>query len=373
MSDICLAHHFAHLDDPRRDQGKRHSLQHILVIALCAVVAGAEGWDDIATFARAKADWLGPRLGLKHGTPSGDTFRRVFSSICPEAFARGFISWVEAVARETAGEVIAIDGKTLRRSYEKDDPKAALHMISAWACQQRLVLAQERVAQKSNEITAIPALLETLALKGCIVTLDAMGTQTKIAEKIRAKGADYVLALKSNQETLYREVRAYFEEGAKRQWRGMPVGHAQTVDLGHGRKEVRRVWVSSDVEWVPKFEAWRDLGSIVMIEYERHTQQGVSLERRFYISSLQGVAPERMLSIIRSHWGIENRLHWVLDVVFREDESRIRRGNGAQNMAVLRHLALNLLRKDKTKRLSLRMKRKRAGWDDAFLAHLVGM
>ncbi|HMB94159.1 MAG TPA: ISAs1 family transposase [Rhodothermales bacterium] len=259
----------------------------------------------------------------------------------------------------------------MRRSYEKDDPKAALHMISAWACEQHLVLAQEKVLNKSNEITAIPALLEVLDLEGCIVTLDAMGTQTEIAAQIRKQKADYVLALKGNQGTLHREVRTYFEEGHERHWRAMPVDYAETCDLGHGRKEVRRLWISTDVAWLPKAEAWRDLSSIVMIEHERHTPSGISLERRFYISSLR-VEAEQMLGIIRSHWGIENQLHWVLDVVFREDESRIRRDHGGQNMAVLRQVALNLLRKDETKRLSLRMKRKRAGWNDAFLAQVVG-
>lgn len=372
MPETCFTDHFDHLDDPRRDQGKRHRLDHLLVMALCAVVAGADGWDDIATFARAKADWLGQRLDLTHGTPSGDTFRRVLAALSPEAFAQGFVRWVEAVAQKTTGEVIAIDGKTLRRSYEKDDPKAALHIISAWACQQRLVLAQEKVSDKSNEITAIPALLEVLDLKGCIVTLDAMGTQTEIAEQIRDQQADYVLALKGNQGTLHREVRAYFEEGRKRHWHAMPVEYAETCDLGHGRKEVRRLWISTDVAWLPKREAWADLSSIVMIEHERHTHSGVSLECRFYISSL-AVEAHQMLRLIRSHWGIENGLHWVLDVVFREDESRIRRGHGGQNMAVVRQIALNLLRKDETKRLSLRMKRKRAGWDDAFLAQVVGI
>lgn len=372
MSETCFTDYFDHLDDPRRDQGKRHLLDHLLVMALCAVVAGADGWDDIATFAHAKADWLGHRLDLKHGTPSGDTFRRVFAALCPEAFARGFVRWVEALAQKTAGEVIAIDGKTLRRSYEKDDPKAALHVISAWASEQHLVLAQEKVNDKSNEITAIPALLEVLDLEGCIVTLDAMGTQTEIAERIREQEADYVLALKGNQGTLHHEVRAYFEEGQARQWRAMPVTYAQTCDLGHGRKEVRRLWISTDVDWLPKAEAWCDLSSIVMLEHERHAPSGISLERRFYISSL-AVEAQKMLGIIRRHWGIENQVHWVLDVVFREDESRVRRDHGGQNMAVLRQLALNLLRKEETKRLSLRMKRKRAGWDEAFLAQVVGL
>jgi predicted transposase YbfD/YdcC len=371
MAQTAFAHHFDHLLDPRRDQGKRHRLDHILVIALCAVIAGADGWDDIAAYARAKASWLGLRIPLAHGTPSADTVRRVFATLCPEAFAQGFARWVEAIATKTSGEIIAIDGKALRHSYDKDDPRAMLHMISAWACQQNLVLAQERVDTKSNEITAIPALLAVLDLEGCIVTLDAMGTQTEIAEQICAQGGDYVLALKGNHKTLYNEVMTYFEEGRAQCWRGMPVSHAETEEIGHGRREVRRLWVSTDVAWLPKCEVWAGLRSIVLLECERHTGAGTSVERRFYLSSLAGGA-EQMLGCVRSHWGIENRLHWVLDVVFREDESRIRRDHGGQNMAVLRHLALNLLRKAEAKRLSLRMKRKRAGWDDAFLAEVVG-
>ena len=290
MSETCFTRHFDHLEDPRRDQGKRHRLDHLLVIALCAVVAGADGWDEIATFARAKADWLGRHLACKHAPPSADTFRRVLASICPEAFRRGFLRWIEHVAKKTAGEVIAIDGKTLRRSYERDDPKAALHMISAWACEQHLVLAQEKVSDKSNEITAIPALLEVLDLEGCIVTLDAMGTQTEIAEQIREQDADYVLALKGNQGTLHQEVCAYFEQGRARGFAGMPVSYAESLDLGHGRKEVRRLWASSDVTWLPGHERWSALASMAMIEHERHSAQGVALERRYYISSLRAEA-----------------------------------------------------------------------------------
>ena len=376
MAQSCFIDHFDHLQDPRRDQGKRHRLDHILVIALCAVTAGAEGWDDIATFAKAKAHWLEKRLAFKHGPPSGDTVRRVLSTISVESFAQGFLRWIETVVSKTAGEVIAIDGKTLRRSYDKDDPKAALHMISAWASQQRLVLAQHKVDGKSNEIRAIPALLEVLDVAGCIVTLDAMGTQTEIAEQICAQGGDYVLALKGNQGKLHQEVREYFADGLRRGFAQMPIHFVATTDLGHGRKEVRRLWASSDVAWLPKAERWSNLRSIARLDYERHTEAGVAQVQRYYISSLAVEGPEHaqvLLEAARSHWGIENSVHWVLDVVFREDESRIRRDHGGENMALLRHLALNLLRHDQTKRLSLRMKRKRAGWDDAFLAQLIGI
>lgn len=367
----CFAEHFDHLDDVRHDQGKLHQLADILTITLCAVLAGAEGWDDIATFAQVKADWLRARLDLKHGPPSSDTIRRVVATIKAEAFAKGFVRWVESVARKVDGEVIAIDGKTLRRSYDKDDPKAALHIVSAWACQQHLILAQEKVKTKSNEITAIPALLEVLDVAGCIITIDAMGTQVEIAGQIIDQEADYVLALKANQGNLHAQVKEYFVDGAKEAYRKMPVSYAETTDIGHGRKEIRRAWVSSDVEWLAASSRWSGLKSIVLIEHERYTNEKVSVEQRYYISSLDAQA-DKLLRIVRSHWGIENKVHWVLDVVFQEDQSRIRREDGGQNMAVLRHLALNLLRQDQTKRLSLRMKRKRAGWDEGFLAQLIG-
>lgn len=369
--------YFDHLHDPRRNQGKLHRLDHILVITLSAIIAGADGWDDIATCARTKADWLTQRLQLKHGTPSADTLRRVIAVLDPDAFARGFLRWVEDVAQKTRGEVIAIDGKALRRSYDKDDPKAMLCMISAWASRQHLVLAQRQVEGKSNEITAIPALLDVLDLEGCIVTIDAMGTQTAIAEQIITQRADYVLALKRNHPALYEEVRAYFERVPRHR-----LAQVETTELGHGRKEVRRVWASSDVDWLAERSRWAGLRSLVEVEAERHEGEHLTSERRYYLSSLSADTREEagvLLGAIRSHWGIENGVHWVLDVVFREDESRIRREHGGVNLSVLRHVALNLLRKNEARAtpgsrraMSLRMKRKRAGWDDKFLAEVVG-
>lgn len=377
-----IADCFDHLQDPRRAQGRMHRLDHILVIALCALIAGADGWDEIATFARLKHPWFARHLDLKHGVPSADTFRRVFAAIAPEAFARGFARWTGHVARKTNGEVVAIDGKTLRRAYDKDDPQAKLHMVSAWAASQRLVLAQQATEAKSNEITAIPALLSVLDLAGCIVTIDAMGTQTSLAQQIREQGADYVLALKGNQKTLYDDVRSYFEE-TRPESTSAALVHAQTRDLGHGRREVRRVRASQDVAWLSKSEQWQDLRSIVEVEAERHTGEGQSTERRYFISSLPAASDadaEALLSAIRTHWGIENSVHWVLDVVFREDESRIRRDHGGVNLSTLRHLSLNLLRQNAARQtprsklpMSVRMKRKRAGWDDDFLAEVVGI
>jgi len=280
--------------------------------------------------------------------------------------------WIRGgIAEKIEGEVaLAIDGKTVRRNYEKGDPKAALHMFSAWASEQRLVLAQQKVDGKTNEIGALPDLLEVLDLQGCTVTIDAMKTQRHIAAEITEQGGDYALALKGNQKKLYREVREYFEEGFERGFEGIPVTCADTTDIGHGRKE-RRLWVSSDVEWLPKVEDWPQVSSIALIQHERDTYEEKSIERRFYISSLSCEA-EELMRVIRSHWDIEKSVHWVLDVVFREDESRIRRDHGGENMKVLRHAALNLLRQAGGEEdMSLRMKRKRAGWDDSFVDDLV--
>lgn len=371
-----IADCFDHIEDSRRAQGRVHRLDHILTIALCAVVTGSDGWDDIAAFAVAWEPWLAERLDLPHGVPSADTIRRVVAAIRPEAFERGFARWVETVATKTAGEVVAIDGKSARHSYDKDDPRAMLHMVSAWASGQELVLAQQVVGAKSNEITAIPALLDVLDVRGCIVTIDAMGTQTNIAARIRDSGADYVLALKANHETLCDDVRDYFETLAPTPRASPFACYAETTDVGHGRKEVRRLWASEDLDWLVQKGAWAGLQSVVMIESERHVGDTVSRQRRYFISSLSGHEPadaERLLGAVRSHWGIENRVHWVLDVVFGEDASRVRRDHGAANLSVLRRLGLNLLRRAATKRkMSLRMKRKVAGWDPAFLSEVVG-
>ena len=373
-----IADHFDHLADPRRAQGRLHRLDHILTIALCAVVSGADGWDDIAAFADAFEPWLTERLKLRHGVPSADTIRRVVAAIAPEAFERGFARWVASVAERTAGEIIAIDGKTLRRSYDTDDPRAMLHMVSAWASSQQIVLAQQAVDAKSNEITAIPALLDVLDVRGCIVTIDAMGTQTAIAAQIREQGADYVLALKGNHKTLSGEVRDFFGTLARAPGQGAFACYAETREIGHGRKEVRRLWASEDLDWLAERKRWSGLRSVVMIESERHAGGGaVTRQRRYFLSSLGAETAsdaERLLGAVRSHWGIENRVHWVLDVAFREDESRVRRDHGAANLSVVRRLGLNLLRSTATvRKRSLRMKRKMAGWSPDFLTAVVGV
>ena len=363
---LPLIEHFQDLEDPRWDRYKLHKFNDILFITICASICGADGWEDIELFAIAKEDWLAQHLDLPHGLPSDDTFRRVISRIDPEAFEACFRRWIASVVEQTAGEVVAIDGKTLRGSYDRDDDKAALCMVSAWASANRLILAQEQVDDKSNEITAIPALLAALELSGCIVTIDAMGTQRTIAEQIRDQGADYVLALKSNHPTLYEDVRTFFDEAEATQFQGIAYDYVEQTDGGHGRIEVRRCWAVGDVAWLRHQDRWAGLRSIAQVEARRLVGESESVERRYYITSLAPEA-ERLLAAVRGHWGIENQVHWVLDMSFGEDGSRIRKDHGAANMSLLRRLTLNLIRREQTAKSSLKGKRKRAGWDNRYL------
>ena len=366
-----LLNYFDELDDPRVDRTKLHSLTEILFIAIAGTIAGAEGWRELEAFAQAKRDWLARYLDLPHGTPSDDTFRRVISRLDPAAFETCFRDWIAAAVAKGQGELISIDGKTLRGSYDRSDEKAPLHMVSAWAQENRLVMAQEKVADHSNEITAIPKLLAVLELCGCIVTIDAMGTQRTVAEQIIDGGGDYVLALKSNQPALYEDVRTFFEEASARDWRGIEHDYEEHTDGGHGRIEVRRLWCTDDVAWVAKQTKWKSLRTIAMVESRRIVGEAESLERRYYITSLPAEA-QRLNEIVRGHWGIENRLHWVLDVTFGEDASRVRKAYAPENLGLLRRIALNLVRQEPSKG-SLKGKRKRAGWDNAYLATVLGI
>ena len=365
-----LLDHFQDLEDPRWDRYKLHKLDDLLFITICAVICGADGWEDIEAFAHAKEAWLRGYLELPGGVPSDDTFRRVLSRIDPDAFEACFRQWTCSVVEQTDGEVIAIDGKTLRGSYDARNEKAALCMVSAWASVNRLILAQEQVSDKSNEITAIPALLSALELSGCIVTLDAMGTQREIARQIIDGGGDYVLALKSNHPTLYEDVRTFFEEAQATNFQGIAHDAYEETDAGHGRIEVRRCWAVGDVHWLCHQDRWAGLRSLVAVEARRIVGTEQSLERRYYITSL---APEakRLSAAVREHWGIENRVHWVLDVSFSEDASRLRKDHGAANMSLLRRLTLNLIRQETTVKSSLRQKRKRAGWDNRYLENVL--
>ena len=373
VEDANLMEHFSSLEDPRRAQGRRHNLLDIVAMTICAVVAGAEGWDDVELFAQCKVQWFGRFLELPNGIPCSDTFARVFARIDPDRFRDCFRAWVSSVHRLTQGEVIAVDGKTLRRSHDRRADKEAIHMVSAWATENSLVLGQARTDAKSNEITAIPELLQLLEVSGCIVSIDAMGCQKEIARTILERGADYVLAVKGNQGRLYGDLRDLFEGAEESGYKGVPHDWATTLNKGHGRIERRECRTTSDpscLEYLSTAGDWPGLRSIGMVRSERSEGEHVSVETRYYISSLESDA-QKLLGAARSHWGIENSVHWVLDVSFREDESRVRTGNAPENLATMRHAALNLLRQDRHSKRSVKAKRKLAAWDNDYLLSIL--
>lgn len=357
---------FSGITEPR-DSNKRHQLIDIITIALCAVICNSDTWEEIEEFGHAKYEWFKTFLELPHGIPSSDTFARVFSSIDPVEFREAFLRWMEALRTVTKGQIVAIDGKTVRHSFDKDTPP--IHMVSAWALENRMVLGQIKTKEKSNEITAIPELLQVLELAGCIVTIDAMGCQKAIAGKIVDRGGEYVLGLKGNQGNLHADVDLFFKDCLASGFEDVRYGYLETVDGDHGRIETRRYWATSDIEWLSDKPLWKNLRTIVMVERERLIDGTASVETGYYISSLESDA-KQLAKAIRGHWSIENGLHWVLDIAFREDESRIRKDNGPENFAILRHMALNMLRKEPSKR-SIKRKRLRAGWDNEYLATIL--
>lgn len=368
--NASISEHFQTLEDPRIERTKKHLLLDILIIAVCTLLTGGEGFQDMELFGKSKRQWLQTFLALPHGIPSHDTFGRVFARLNPTRFQECFLSWTRAVAALTQGTLVSLDGKTVRASFDRATAASPLHMVSAWCSQNGgLVLGQLKTDSKSNEITAIPELLPLLALKGCIVTMDAMGCQTAIAGQIRAQEGDDLLALKSNHKKAYKAIKQHFHPHIEHQlaWRTAE-NFFDAFDDSHGRTVRRRVWVITDLKPIPELAKWPDLQAVIVVETIRAAYPGavITSDYRIYIASLIRSATA-FVTMIRQHWDIENKLHWALDVTFNEDRCRIRKDHAAENMVALRHIALNLLRQEHSHRLSLRQKRLLCGLDEHYL------
>ena len=377
MSEIgaSIVEHFASLEDPRADYLVEHQLIDIIMIAICAVICGAETWNDIELFGNERLDWLRQFLALRNGIPSHDTFGRVFARINGDQFQACFISWVQAVFQSTAGQVIAVDGKQARRSHDRTHDKKAIHLVSAWATANHLVLGQQKVDEKSNEITAILRLLSLLEVNGCIVTIDAMGCQTEIAEQIIDQGADYVLAVKENQAHLYEDIDLFFQLAHQNNFQKVDHSYQRTVNKDHGRIETRECWAISgeeSLQFLRDHQQWTGLGTIAMVHNQRQVNGETTTETRYYISSLANDA-KKILQATRGHWGVENSLHWVLDVAMGEDDSRIRKGHAPQNMATLRRLALNLLKQERSLKRGIQGKRLKAALSPNYLLKVLSV
>jgi predicted transposase YbfD/YdcC len=371
---VSLYQCFAQLHDPRREHRRLHNLWDIIALTICGVIGGADSWVEVEQYGHDKEDFLRQFLELPNGIPSHDTFGRVFALMDPAAFRDGFLRWVQALVEATEGRVVAIDGKTLRRSFDPANGKGPLHLVSAWACENRLLLGQQAVDEKSNEITAIPELLRLLDLSGAIVTIDAMGCQKAIAARIDEAKGKYVLALKENQETLYRDVCQWFIDALEEDFVGRPYRSCQTQAerKEHGRLEVRRYYQAPiPEELAGRCEEWQGLRTIGMVYSERQVGAAeMTFETRFFLSSLP-LSVKRFANAVRSHWGIENNLHWVLDVSFREDESRLRKDHGPENLGLIRRVAASLLQRDETCKGGVACKRKHAGWDEDYLLEVL--
>jgi len=358
---------FNEIEDPRIDRKKLYTMSEILLTTLCAVISNAEGWNDVENFGKAKINFLKQYLPFENGIPSDDTFRRFFRAIDSKKFQKKFLEWISSL-KIGIGNLIAIDGKTSRRSFDND--KKPLHLISAFASEARIILAQKKVDCKTNEITEIPDLLEWLDLRGAIVTIDAMGCQKEIASQIIDQGGNYILALKGNQSNLHDEIINYFDQAKEYGLEGEEYQFFEKEETGHGRKETRRIYTANNVDFLPQKKQWKGLKTIVCVYSERQIGEKISKENRYFITSLSFSAQE-IGEIIRKHWSIENSLHWVLDMSFGEDQSRIRKGNGPENMAILRHCSLNMIRAYKTKRQSIKGLRKQAAWDEKILKGIL--
>jgi predicted transposase YbfD/YdcC len=376
-----LVAHFGQMVDPRIDRRKQHDLIDILVLAVCTLLCGGETFNDMEDFGGAKLDWFKTFLNLRNGIPSHDTFNRVFAALSSKEFLGCFLRWTQSLREAVSQEIVAVDGKALRRALNKD--QSMKYIVSAWAESNGLVLGQLKVADKSNEITAVPQLLRVLELSGCIVTIDAMGCQKKIAQEIMEADADYVLALKGNQETVHEEVKAFLDQtvaqtqapllpGAKLPKAAAKLGFLETVEKDHGRFEIRRFYQSAELDWFADLAKWEGLKSVGMVESIREVGGKSTTERRYFLSSLE-LGIETFARAARGHWGVENKLHWVMDVCFREDQSRARAGYAAENLATLRRLALNLLKREKTKKRGIKGKQLNAGWNNDYLLCLLGI
>jgi predicted transposase YbfD/YdcC len=366
-----IAEHFNDIEDIRIERGKKHKLIDIITISICAVVCGADGWIDIEMYGIARKKWLEKFLELPNGIPSHDTFARVFSQISPDEFNKSFLSWIKGISKITEGEIIAFDGKQSRNSGDEKNGKDVINTVSAWAVSNRLVLGQKKVEGKSNEITALPALIKVLDLAGCIVTIDAMGCQREIVSKIAEKDADYIIAVKKNQPTLYEQIERLFKQAIKTQGKDLNMSSFSSREMNRGREEIRNYLMITDVtERINPLQKWEKLTSIGMVESVRVVNGKTSIETRYFISSLENNA-QKLAEGIRGHWSIENSLHWVLDVAFDEDNSRIRKDNAPANFAVLRHIAVNIIGQNKSRKLSVRSKRFLATLDEEYSIELL--
>ncbi len=369
MEDNIFTISFSDLEDPRITGRTAHSLIEIIGLAICSVICGADTWTEIELFCKLKIDWFKKFFQLKNGIPSHDTFGRVFSLINADEFRKCFNLWISSVNKIIQDEIIAIDGKTLRRSFDKVNGKSAIHMVSAWASNAGMVLGQIKVDDKSNEITAIPKLLDLLVTKNCIVTIDAMGCQKNIAAKIIEKKSDYVLALKGNQGNLHNDIKLFFDDCLNRNFKDISNSYYETFDKDHGRIEKRKYWITKEINWINDKNEWKGLKSIGIGISEVEEKGLKRTETRYFITSLDENA-EKFGDAVRKHWKIETSLHWVLDIAFREDENRVRTDFAPENFAVIRHLALDIIKQDKSKG-SIRCKRLKAGWDNNFLENLL--
>ena len=347
-----------------------HRLIDIITITVCAVIGGANNWVEVELFGQRRQAWLRQFLERRHGVPSHDTFGRVFARLSAEAFQQQLAEWMQAVLARSHGEVIAIDGKRLRRSYDKASNQAAIHRVSAWAPANRVVLGQVNTDSKSNEITAIPNLWKRLDIQGGIVTIDALGCQRALAAQISARQGDYVLALKGNQSQLHDEVVAYFAYAQRQRFNDMASDYHETIEKGHGRVEVRRYWTIATLDWLEGKDKWVGLTLIGKVESERHITGEVSRDTRYYIASIENNA-QRFAHAVRGHWSIENTLHWSLDVTFREDDSRLRQGEAAENFALVRPMALSLLQQEQSLKVGIAAKRFNAALDPDYLIKVL--